>query len=217
MRKILIVEDERPISDLIMMNLNMAGYETMQVFDGISAKERIETNRFDLVLLDIMLPGMDGFELMQYIHPTHTPVIFLTAMQNVNDRVRGLKLGADDYIVKPFEGVELIARIEAVLRRYHNAENQIEFDDLVINLDERTVKKDGMNIELTLKEYELLVLLIKNKDVAMTREKILEMAWGYDYYGETRTVDIHIQKLRRKLDWNDRIKTVFKVGYRLES
>jgi DNA-binding response OmpR family regulator len=152
---------------------------------------------------------------MKYVSES-TPVIFLTAMGNLSDRVKGLKLGADDYIVKPFETIELLARIEAVLRRTQRASNIFSLDGTVVNLESRVVTVNGSEIELTLREYELLEILIKNKNIALSREKLLKLAWEYDYFGETRTVDVHIQKLRKKLNWENRIKTVYKMGYRLE-
>jgi two-component system alkaline phosphatase synthesis response regulator PhoP len=217
MATILIVEDEQAISDLIALNLGVAGYERLQVFDGESALNALKENKIDLVLLDIMIPGTDGLELIHTIRPSGIPVIFLTARNGLMDRVNGLKAGADDYIVKPFEAMELLARIEAVLRRssgYHQESYQLE--DVEINLTERVVHKGDKPVELTPKEFELLILLIRNKNRALNREKILEVVWEYDYLGESRTVDIHIQKLRKKLDWNDKIKTVYKFGYRLE-
>ena len=153
---------------------------------------------------------------MSQLKSKQLPVIFLTARSGLSDKVKGLKMGADDYIVKPFEAMELLARIEAVLRRYGNKSEVTQFEDLEINTEERSVKKNGTSIEMTIKEYELMLLLIKNRNKALTREKILELVWGYDYIGETRTVDIHIQKIRRKLGWEDAIKTVYKYGYRLE-
>lgn len=217
MATILIVEDDQAISDLIALNLGVAGYERLQAFDSESALRALNENKFDLVLLDIMIPGTDGLELIRTIQPSGIPVIFLTARNGLIDRVNGLRAGADDYIVKPFEAMELLARIEAVLRRscgYHQESYQLE--DVEINLAERVVHKGDRCIELTPKEYELLILLIRNRNRALTREKILEVVWEYDYMGESRTVDIHIQKLRKKLDWNDKIKTVYKYGYRLE-
>jgi two-component system alkaline phosphatase synthesis response regulator PhoP len=217
MATILIVEDDQAISDLIALNLGVAGYERLQAFDGENAASALKENKIDLVLLDIMIPGTDGLELIHTIRPSGIPVIFLTARNGLMDRVNGLKAGADDYIVKPFEAMELLARIEAVLRRssgYH--QESYLLDDVEINLKERVVHKGGKPIELTPKEFELLILLIRNKNRALNREKILEVVWEYDYMGESRTVDIHIQKLRKKLDWNDKIKTVYKFGYRLE-
>ncbi len=215
-KKICIVEDEKGISNLIKVHLEIAGYEGKQVFDGIEALNLIESEKFDLILLDVMIPNIDGFSLMKKISHLNIPVIFLTAKDAVLNKVEGLKLGAEDYIVKPFEAIELLARIEVVLRRYGKNDSVIQFKDLTILLDERTIKKEGKTIELTLKEYDLLVLLVQNKNMALSREQILERVWGYEYLGETRTVDTHVQKLRKKLDLNDNIKTVFKIGYRLE-
>ena len=216
MNKILIIEDEQAISDLIKMNLDIAGYDSRQVFNGSEALSIFEQYCPDLILLDVMLPDKDGFDIMSKIKPSGIPVIFLTAKNTLADKVKGLKMGADDYIIKPFEAMELLARIEAVLRRYGSKKESRTFEDIEIDLEERTVKKDGNLIELTMKEYELLLLLIRNRNKALSREVILEAVWEYDYIGETRTVDIHIQKLRKKLEWEDKIKTVFKFGYRLE-
>lgn len=216
MAHILIVEDEKSINDLISINLELVGHTSEQVFDGFEALETIRQKSFSLIILDIMLPSMDGFALMEHV-PESTPVIFLTAMSNLTDRVKGLKLGADDYIVKPFETIELLARIDAVLRRTHRSSSSFTLDDTVVNLESRVVTVNGNEIELTLREYELLEILIRNKNIALSREKLLKLAWEYDYFGETRTVDVHIQKLRKKLNWEKRIKTVYKMGYRLEA
>ncbi len=216
MEKVLIVEDDAAISDLINLNLCMVNYETIQVYDGEEAIKLIEEEKFDLIILDVMLPKLDGFSIMKRINHKDIPVIFLTAKDLLSDKVKGLKMGADDYIVKPFESIELLARIEAVLRRYGKKIKIISFNDLDISFEERIVKKRGETVDLTLKEFELLKLLVENKNIALSREKILERVWGYDYLGETRTVDMHIQKLRKKLDLDDKIKTVYKVGYRLE-
>lgn len=215
MAHILIVEDENSINNLIAMNLTLVGHTSDHAYDGNEALEMIKHNSYALILLDIMLPGMDGFELMQYI-PKEMPVIYLTAKGNLSDRVKGLRLGADDYIVKPFETVELLARIEAILRRTNRANDVFSLDGTVINLKSRVVTVNGKEIELTLQEFELLEVFIQNTNVALSREKLLQMAWAYDYFGETRTVDVHIQRLRKKLDWENRIKTVYKLGYRLE-
>lgn len=217
MEKILIVEDDSTISDLIKLNLKVANYETKQVYNGIQALEIIEKEEFDLILLDVMLPKLDGFSVIEKIKYKDTPVIFLTAKASITDKVKGLKMGADDYIVKPFESIELLARVEAVLRRYGKKKDILTFEDLEVHLEKMIVKKQGTIIDLTLKEFELLNLLIQNKGIALSREKILEKVWGYNYMGETRTVDMHIQKLRKKLDLEEKIKTVYKVGYRLEN
>lgn len=214
--RILIVEDDEPIRNLIAINLEMVGYQAIACEDGIQALELLKTTKVDLVLLDVMLPGMDGFSIIQQIETDEVPVIFLTAKESVLDRVKGLRLGADDYIVKPFETIELIARIETTLRRYQKSSDTIQFGDIEVSLEQRTVKKNGTLVYLTAKEFELFELFLKNKNIALTREQILEKVWGFQYMGLTRTVDIHVQRLRDKLDLKDNIKTVYKVGYRLE-
>ena len=214
MTKILIVEDEEAISNLIRMSLQKAGYSCEQAMDGESAADRIAEHTYDLVLLDIMLPGMNGYELLNYIKTTNMPVIFITAMGTLDDKVKGLKAGADDYITKPFEMVELLARVESVLRRYHKSEERIEVDDVIIDIPSRTVTRQGEAVKLTLKEFELLLFLVRNRNIALYRETIYENIWQSEYMGDGRTVDLHIQRLRQKLHWEDRIHTVYKVGYR---
>jgi DNA-binding response OmpR family regulator len=215
-KKILIVEDDVHISKIIKMNLNLMNYATTEVHDGLAALEIIKKEKFDLVLLDVMIPHLDGFELMERIKPYGTPVIFLTAKNSVYDKVNGLKLGADDYMVKPFEAIELLARIETVLRRYGHEDRVVEFQHVQVDLDKREVVIQGVPVELTPKEYDLLVVLLKNKNIALTREQFLDKVWGGDYYGETRTVDMHIKSLRKKLSLQEQIKTIYKIGYRLE-
>ena len=214
MTKILIVEDQEAISNLIRMSLQKAGYSCEQAMDGESAADRIAEHTYDLVLLDIMLPGMNGYELLDYIKTTNMPVIFITAMGTLDDKVKGLKAGADDYITKPFEMVELLARVESVLRRYHKSEERIEVDDVIIDIPSRTVTRQGEAVKLTLKEFELLLFLVRNRNIALYRETIYENIWQSEYMGDGRTVDLHIQRLRKKLHWEDRIHTVYKVGYR---
>lgn len=216
MTKILIVEDEKPISKLIEMSLTSAGYACTCVYDGMAAADLLEEHRYDLVLLDIMLPGASGYELMDYIRPMDIPVIFLTAKTSVADRVKGLRLGADDYLGKPFEIIELLARVESVLRRYHKTEEVLEAGDLVIDVVSRVVKKNGEVVNLTKKEFDLLVMFVQNRNIALFREKIYEHVWESEYTGNSRTVDLHVQRLRRKVGWEDKIKPVYKVGYRLE-
>ena len=215
-QKILIVEDELAISRLIKLNLDIANYGSKEVYDGLEAINIIEKEHFDLILLDVMLPNIDGFTIMTKIEHLNIPAIFLTAKNSLFDKVNGLKLGAEDYIVKPFEAMELLARIETVLRRYGKAKEILEFKDIKIYLKERIVKKNGQLVELTLKEYELLLILMQNKNIALTREMLLERVWQFDYLGGTRTVDMHIGSIRKKLYLNDNIKTVYKIGYRLE-
>lgn len=216
MIKILVVDDELPIANLIRMNLSRQGYVCTSAYDGQQAADLLEKNSFDLVLLDIMLPKFDGYDLLAYIRPMGIPVIFLTAKSDVLDRVKGLKLGAEDYIVKPFEIVELLARIEVVLRRYNKSQSILSVYDVVIDLDARDVMQDGKHIELTRKEFDLLVLFCQNPNTALFRETLFERIWETDYIGETRTLDSHVQRLRRKLGWADKIKTVHKIGYRLD-
>ena len=216
MTKILIVEDEKPISKLIEMSLTSAGYACTCVYDGMAAADLLEEHRYDLVLLDIMLPGASGYELMDYIRPMDIPVIFLTAKTSVADRVKGLRLGADDYLGKPFEIIELLARVESVLRRSHKTEEVLEAGDLVIDVVSRVVKKNGEVVNLTKKEFDLLVMFVQNRNIALFREKIYEHVWESEYTGDSRTVDLHVQRLRRKVGWEDKIKPVYKVGYRLE-
>ncbi|WP_055668838.1 response regulator transcription factor [Desnuesiella massiliensis] len=215
-QKILIVEDDLAISRLIKLNLDIANYDSKEVYDGLEAINIIEKEQFDLILLDVMLPNIDGFTIMTKIEHLNIPVIFLTAKNSLFDKVNGLKLGAQDYIVKPFEAMELLARIETVLRRYGKVKDILEIKDIKIYLKERIVKKNGQLVDLTLKEYELLLILMKNKNIALTREMLLESVWQFDYFGGTRTVDMHIGAVRKKLDLNDNIKTVYKIGYRLE-
>lgn len=216
MLRILIVEDERAISNLMYVNLKAQGYDCTCAFDGKQAADLIEGNSYDLVLLDIMLPEIDGYELLEYIRPLGTPVIFITAKGTLGDRIKGLRLGADDYIVKPFQIGELLARVEALLRRAKK--NAIEYSlfDVEINVNSRTVKKGGKIIDLTVKEFDLLIELIRNKNVALYRDRLYESVWNEPFTGETRTLDSHIQRLRKKLDWDEHIKTVFRIGYRLE-
>lgn len=216
MQKILIVEDEEAISNLIRINLTAEGYHCTCAYDGKTGADYIEKESFDLVLLDIMLPQIDGYELLEYIKPIGTPVIFLTAKGAVNDRIKGLKLGADDYIVKPFQIGELTARVEALLRRYGKINKKLSFADVEIDMVSRTVKRSGALVELTVKEFDLLVELVQNKNVALYRDRLYEKVWGEVFMGDTRTLDSHIQRLRRKLNWEKQIKTVFRVGYRLE-
>jgi len=216
MANILIVEDEKSISDLILMNLKLVGHTGKQAFDGKETISALEEFKPDMVILDVMLPHEDGFSLMEQKVFENIPVIFLTAKNSTSDKVKGLKLGADDYIVKPFETVELLARVEAVLRRIKPAERIITIDNTVIYLDQRTVTVDESATELTNREFELLEVLINNRNIALSREKLLDLAWGYDYFGDTRTVDVHITKLRKKLNLENRIKTVYKLGYRME-
>lgn len=217
MAHILIVEDEPAIAQLIGMYLKQAGHLSDWVDDGKLALEQIITVKPDMVLLDIMLPKMDGFEVMRHIRPLGVPTIFLSAKDTLPDKVGGLNLGADDYITKPFEALELLSRIDAVLRRtMPKTAYKVLIGELEICLDEHVVRKAGETVDLTVREFELLSVLLRNQNIALSRDRLLELAWGYEYMGETRTVDVHIQRLRQKLDLENHLKTVYKVGYRLE-
>ena len=216
MNKILIVEDEEAIANLIKMNLQHAGYHCEVANDGNTGADMMAENSYDLCLFDIMLPGINGYELLEYAKSLHMPVIFLTAKGETIDKVKGLKMGADDYITKPFEIIELLARVENVLRRFHKVEQVIQIGNLEINVVARTVKKNGRDINLTIKEFDLLLLFMRNPDRALYREMIYEQVWDSPYMGDSRTVDLHVQRLRRKMGWEKNLVAVYKVGYRLE-
>lgn len=216
MIKILIVDDEKPICDLIDMNLSAAGYSCMAVQDGLAAIDAMEKNTFDLVLLDIMLPGADGYDVMEYIKPYKVPVIFISAKHEVKDRVKGLKLGADDYLIKPFDVSELLARVEAVLRRYNKTDKTITLGDVEIDVEARRVMRGGNPVPLTSKEFDLMLLFVENRNVALFRENLYERVWDDEYFSNSRTLDLHVQRLRRKLGWEKNLVAVYKVGYRLE-
>lgn len=214
---VLIVEDDEAIANLLYMDLSDEGYRCTCVHNGREAADLLEANAgYDFVLLDIMLPEVDGYELLEYIRPMGIPVIFLTAKGAVKDRIQGLKLGADDYIVKPFQSGEVIARMEAVLRRYGKNGKNLTFADVEINLESRRAYQSGAEVELTVKEFDLLVELIQNRNVAQYRDRLYEKVWNEPFLGDTRTLDTHIQRLRKKLGWEERIRTVFRIGYRLE-
>ena len=214
MNRILIVEDEVPIAQLIEMSLARAGYQCEAVNDGCAAADKIEQNDYDLVLLDIMLPGLDGYELLEYLRPMGTPVIFITAKGTLGDRVRGLNLGADDYIVKPFE--ELVARVESVLRRTGRGGALLRAWDVTVDTVARSATKAGVPVALTPREFDLLEQLLRNRGAALYRDVLFERVWGGEMDDGTRTLDLHIQRLRKKLGWQEHIKTVYKVGYLLE-
>ena len=214
MLQILVVEDEQSISNLIKINLTRAGYACDCAYDGLAAVDMLDKKPYDLVLLDIMLPGADGYEIMDYIAPLEIPVIFLTAKASVADRVNGLRMGADDYLTKPFEIIELLARVESVLRRYHKTEQVLTEGDLVVDTASRTVTKKGETISLTKKEFDLLLLFVRNKNIALYRETIYERIWGGEYMGDSRTVDLHVQRMRKKAGLEEQIQTVYRVGYR---
>ncbi|MBP3886043.1 MAG: response regulator transcription factor [Cellulosilyticum sp.] len=214
MARILIVDDEEAINKLVKNNLALTGHQCDQAYDGKEAMEKIRDNTYDLILLDVMLPYKSGFELIGEIQDT--PVIFLTAKDRLEDKIEGLTSGAEDYIVKPFEILELIARINIVLRRTKKETKEIQIGDVQINMESQIAKLKGQIVDLKPQEYTLLEVLINNRNLALSREKLLELAWGFEYEGDTRTVDVHIQQLRKKLGLEACIKTVYKVGYRLE-
>ncbi len=214
MYRILIVEDEVPIAELIEMNLKQAGFVCEYALDGEVAALKIE-NPYDLILLDIMLPKINGYELMEYIEPTGIPVIFISAKESVKDKIKGIKMGADDYIVKPFDISEVLARVEMVLRRYGKGSAKLTFKDIVIDPNTREVRKGEKIVSLTPKEYELFLFLVQNKNQLLFREDLFEEVWQTEYVGNSRTLDLHIQRLRKKLDLKEEIKTVFRMGYKL--
>ncbi len=216
MIKILIVEDELPISKLIEMNLTDAGYTCTCAYDGVTAADLIEKHTYDLILLDIMLPGLNGYELFEYIKPMNIPVIFITAKAALNDRVRGLHLGAEDYIVKPFEVLELLARVEVVLRRYNKSQRMLVYGDVTIDTFSMVVTKGGQKVNLTPKEFDLATLFVRNKNITLSRDRLFELVWDSDYDGDTRTLDLHVLRVRKKLGWENCLKTIHRIGYRLE-
>ena len=216
MVRILAVDDEKPIAELLRLSLSRAGYQCVCAYDGVEAANLIEKETFDLILLDIMLPGIDGFELMDYIRSTGVPVIFLTAKNAVSDRVKGLKMGAEDYIIKPFDILELLARVEGVLRRHGKLQTLLQIAGLEINTLSMQVTRNGEEVPLTRKEYDLLLMFAQNPGVVLSKSTIYERVWGGEYPESTRTVELHIQRMKKKVGWDERIKPVYGIGYRLE-
>lgn len=214
---ILVVEDEKAISDLIAVSLQDAGYTCTCAYDGLAACDLLEEHSYDLILLDIMLPEVNGYEILEYTKTMEIPVIFITAKAATEDRVRGLLMGAEDYIVKPFELVELLARVKVVLRRSHKLEERrLIYADLILDTENRTVLKGGREIELTPKEFDILVLFVQNQNITLFRDRIYEQVWEGTYNGDSRTLDLHVQRLRKKLHLEDSLKTIYRYGYRLE-
>ncbi|MCL2883455.1 MAG: response regulator transcription factor [Coriobacteriia bacterium] len=213
--RILIVEDDETIAHMIETTLGIGGYQSAICLDGLAALEAMGNGDFDLILLDVMLPGIDGFAVFENRH-NNTPVIFLTAMGDVPSKVKGLRMGAEDYITKPFEAMELLARIEVVLRRTQPEHKEYSYGDITVEPDRHIVQLHGQKVDLTPKEFDLLIFFIKNTDIALTRERLLSAVWGYDFSGETRTVDTHIQQLRKKLKLQEDLVTIPRLGYRLE-
>ena len=212
--RILIIEDEKSIADMTKLCLTKNGYICEAAYDGMSATQWIEEKRYDLILLDIMLPDIDGYDLIDYIKQFEIPVIFVTAKTTVADRVKGLRLGAEDYILKPFDLQELLARVETVLRRYNKTEKIIEIGKIKIDTLSRTVTLGGDLVPLSAKEFDLLLFMVRNKNIALYREVIYEQVWQEQYYGNTRTIDLHIQRIKKKLNLDNAIETVYKVGYK---
>ena len=213
---IYLVEDDESIRELVVYTLKSQGMDAKGFERPSLFWKELEKEVPALILLDIMLPGADGFELMDLIRPTKTPVIFLTARGSVSDRVNGLRAGADDYLVKPFDIVELIARVESVLRRTGKTGDRYTVGDVCIDARAMRVTRGGEPVLLTPKEFDLLLLFVQNRNIALFRETIYERVWGAEFTGDSRTVDLHVQRLRRKLGWQGKLLTIYKTGYRLE-
>lgn len=215
--KILVIEDDAAINDLLCMNLEVAGYEVQPFFHGGEASRELALNHaYDLALVDIMLPGRDGFALLPELTHYGIPVIFLTAKGDLPSKVKGLRDGAEDYIVKPFEMLELLVRVEKVLARHRTAPEVIRILDVEIFPEQRLVKKSGNELSLTPMEYDCLMMFVRHKNKALTREQLLAALWGIEFEGETRTVDAHVGRIRKKLGFQDVIRTIPRIGYRLE-
>jgi two-component system, OmpR family, response regulator len=221
--KVLVIDDDINICELIRLYLEKDGYEVQPVYNGIKGMEVFKEFTPNIVILDIMLPGIDGWQVCREIRKISSiPIIMLTAKGETFDKVLGLELGADDYMVKPFEPKELVARVKAVLRRYEHKEADIQeivYPNLVVNKSNYTVKVSGRNIELPPKELELLYFLASNPNKVFTREQLLEHVWGFDFYGDSRTVDVHVKRLREKIEIENhkwQLKTVWGVGYKFE-
>lgn len=217
-RRILVIEDEEAILSLICTSLMATGYEVDSFWDGDMASASLVKNHdYGLAVVDIMLPGKDGFALLAELRCYGVPVIILTARGELSDKVRGLTGGAEDYMVKPFEMLELLVRIDKVLKRFEPNEPEICIKDVVINPGKRTVTKKGQEIILKPMEFDCLMMLVRNRNKALTRRQLLEVLWGMDFDGETRTVDAHISRIRKKLEFWDVIRTIPRIGYRLEA
>ena len=217
MKRILVIEDETAINELICMNLEIAGYKPVPFFDGAKFSTHLkQEDAYDLALLDIMLPGKDGFELLEELKEHRIPVIYLTAKGDLQSKVAGLRSSAEDYLVKPFEMLELLVRIDKVLSRFQEAEEEIHIRNVTINEKKHTVYKDGKEVCLRPMEFACLLAFWKYRNRVMTREQMLQILWGVDFEGETRTVDVHVGNLRKKLDFSEVIITIPRVGYRME-
>lgn len=219
--RVLIVDDEPAIVDLIKINLELEGFETCVCYTGQQAIKAAPIFSPDLIILDVMLPDINGFEVCKQLQSLNTPIIMLTAKNDIKDKLYGLELGADDYITKPFDSRELAARIKTVLRRIDKFSSKddtnLQLGPLMINTAERQVYIDGEEVILTPKEYDLLMILCENQRKVFSRENLLELVWKFEYIGDSRTVDMHIQRLRKKLGkYSFFIKTVFGIGYKFE-
>ncbi len=214
--KVLIAEDDHAIQRLLETNLQVAGYAVVCASDGRQALDAVQEELFDLALLDIMMPELDGFELLPYLQQKDIPVIFVSAKADVVSRVQGLRLGAEDYLVKPFDILELLVRMEKVLERRFPGKDILQYKDVCLDVNGHSVQKNGQAVDLKPLEFDLLRTFLRYPGMVLTREQLLKQVWGEDFLGETRTIDVHVAALRRKLEWQDRITTVFKVGYRLE-
>ena len=216
--RILVVEDDKAISDFIAINLQYTGYEYKVIANGDEVVTYLEQDHsFDLALLDVMIPGLDGFELMDYMKMYNIPTIYLTAKVDVASKIQGLRGGAEDYIVKPFEVLELLVRIEKVLERRGKLNNILRIKDIIINLEDHTVIQSGEHISLKPLEFDLFVMLVKYKNRTIPRERLLNEIWGIDFIGGTRTLDVHIAQIRKKLNLHQELKSIPKIGYRLET
>lgn len=217
-RKILVIEDEEAINDVICMSLRATGYEVCSFLDGDDASASLEgRHEYDCAVVDVMLPGKDGFELLPELRKHRIPVIFLTARGELRDKVRGLAGGAEDYMVKPFEMLELLIRIDKILKRGGAGQEKISIGDVVIDREKRVVTKSGQEVYLKPMEFDCLMMLVRNRNKALTRSQMLGALWGMEFEGETRTVDAHIGRIRKKLGFEDVIKTIPRIGYRLEA
>lgn len=217
LNRILVVEDDSAIAEAICLNLRYVGYEYTHFDDGACAAAHLEKDHaFDIALLDIMLPGMDGFELLEIMKKYNIPVIYMTAKTDSASEIKGLRSGAEDYIVKPFEMLTLLVRIEKVLERTGSLNTLYRCGDITLDAENRIVTKSGLEVELTPLEFDVLCLLIKNKNRTVSRERLLDEIWGEDYFGDLRTVDVRVANIRRKLGLHEAIRTISKAGYRLE-
>ena len=216
MYPILIVDDEPAIAELIELTLQDAGYTCVTALNGDDAADLVERERFDLILLDVMLPGVDGFSLMEYIEPTGTPVMFITARDAVEDRVRGLRAGAYDYIIKPFASSELLARVDGLMRHTGRRGAVLQLWDVTIDPEIRAVRKNGTPVEMTPHEYDLLLTLARSRGTALYRDVLFERVWGIDSDAGPRTLDVHVSRLRKKLGWETKLRAIPKIGYLLE-